>query len=98
MANGREGRHGYGVSAVCLFMTSLIGGALGALMAFSVSPWYAGYAAMGLTLGGLSPAEDQHLAGLIMWIPGGLVHAGAALVFLAKWLNASGGRHAVEAR
>ena len=29
---------------------------------------------------GLTPAEDQQLAGLLMWIPGGLVHAVVALV------------------
>ena len=51
--------------------TSLIGGALGALMSFSSSPWYADYAAMGMTGIGLDPVDDQQLAGLIMWIPGG---------------------------
>jgi hypothetical protein len=35
----------------------------------------------GLLPGGLTAAEDQQLAGLIMWIPGGLVHFVAALVF-----------------
>ena len=42
-------RRGYGVSAGCLFATSLIGGALGALMSLSSSPWYVAYAAMGMT-------------------------------------------------
>jgi cytochrome c oxidase assembly factor CtaG len=98
MLHGRHGRNGYGVSAICLFVTSLIGGALGALMAFSASPWYSGYAAMGMTPFGLSPEEDQQLAGLIMWIPGGLVHAGAALFFLYKWFQASEARHAVPAQ
>ncbi|MFL6606530.1 MAG: cytochrome c oxidase assembly protein [Steroidobacteraceae bacterium] len=72
------------IAALCLFITSLASGALGALMAVSSSPWYAGYAAMGLhglLPGGLTAAEDQQLAGLIMWIPGGLVHFVAALVF-----------------
>jgi cytochrome c oxidase assembly factor CtaG len=53
-------------------------------MAISSSPWYAGYAEMGLRglmPGGLTAAEDQQLAGLIMWIPGGLVHFIAALIF-----------------
>ena len=72
------------VAASCLFVTSLIGGGLGALMAFSTSPWYAGYAAMGMMLFGLTPAQDQQLAGLVMWIPGGMAHAGAALVLLAR--------------
>ena len=74
-------------AAICLFATSMIGGALGALMALSASPWYAAYAVMGMTPFGLAPAEDQQLAGLIMWIPGGLFHLGAALWFLAHWLS-----------
>jgi putative membrane protein len=67
------------LAAFCLFATSVVSGALGAMMAFSTSPWYAGYRALGLDPFGLTPAEDQQLAGLLMWIPGGLVHAGAAL-------------------
>jgi cytochrome c oxidase assembly factor CtaG len=97
MANGQRGRHGHGLAALCLFATSLVGGMLGALMSVSASPWYRGYAAMGMTPLGLDPAEDQHLAGLLMWIPGGLVHAGAALFFLYKWLKASEVSHAVAA-
>jgi cytochrome c oxidase assembly factor CtaG len=87
-------RHGYGVSAACLFLTSLIGGALGALMSLSSSPWYAAYAAMGMTGIGLDPVDDQRLAGLIMWIPGGLVHGAAALVLFYKWLKTSEESHA----
>jgi putative membrane protein len=86
---------GYGVSAACLFVTSLIGGALGALMSFSQSPWYADYAAMGMTGIGLDPVADQQLAGLVMWIPGGLVHGLAALAMFYKWLKASEGSHAI---
>lgn len=71
-------------AASCLFVTSLIGGGLGALMTFSTSPWYSGYAAMGMTPFGLTPAQDQQLAGLVMWIPGGMAHAGAALILLAR--------------
>jgi putative membrane protein len=97
MVNGRSGRFGYGTAAMCLFLTSLVGGALGALMAFSESPWYAGYAEMGMTAAGLSPTEDQQLAGLLMWIPGGLFHAAAALYFLGKWIKGSEVGHAVAA-
>jgi putative membrane protein len=73
-----------GLAALCLFITSIVGGALGALMTFSASPWYAAYAAMGMMPLGLSPEEDQQLAGLIMWVPGGLVHASAALLLLLR--------------
>jgi cytochrome c oxidase assembly factor CtaG len=89
---------GYGVSAACLFITSLIGGALGALMSFSASPWYADYAAMGMTGIGLDPVDDQRLAGLIMWIPGGLVHGVAALVMFYKWLKSAEESHTLSAR
>ena len=80
-------RSGYLVSALCLFLTSLVEGVLGALMSLSASPWYPAYAAMGLSGIGLNPVSDQQLAGLIMWIPGGLVHGAAALAFLYRWLS-----------
>jgi len=76
--------HRRAVAALCLFITSMATGALGALMAVSSSPWYPRYAELslqGLLAGGLTAAEDQQLAGLIMWIPGGLVHFVAASLF-----------------
>jgi cytochrome c oxidase assembly factor CtaG len=84
------GRRSAGVAAVCLFVTSLAGGALGALMAFSQSPWYARYALLGMAPFGLTPTEDQQLAGLLMWIPGGLVHAGAALALIGAVVREHG--------
>jgi putative membrane protein len=39
---------------------------------------------------GITPLEDQQLAGLIMWIPAGLVYAGTALFFFAAWVKRSG--------
>jgi cytochrome c oxidase assembly factor CtaG len=81
-----------GVAIACLFATALTTGALGALMALSASPWYAAYRALGLTPEGLTPAEDQELAGLLMWIPGGLVHTAAALLIAFRLLSASRAR------
>ena len=75
--------------------TSLIGGALGALMSLSSSPWYADYAAMGMTGIGLDPVDDQRLAGLIMWIPGGAVHAARGARLFYKWLKSAEERHAL---
>lgn len=98
MLHPNGGRAGYGTSAACLFITSLVGGALGALMAFSQSPWYGPYAAMEMSGIGLDPKADQQLAGLLMWIPGGLVHAGAALLIFYRWLTPPESRHAHAAR
>jgi cytochrome c oxidase assembly factor CtaG len=81
----RQPRAGAAVSS--LFVTALLSGALGGLMAVSASPWYAGYAALGMTPYGLTPAEDQQLAGLLMWIPGGALHAVVALVLLRRILR-----------
>lgn len=92
MAHGRLGRRRNGVAALCLFATATIGAGLGALMSLAASPWYARYAAMGMTPFGLTPQEDQQLAGLVMWVPGGMVHAGAALWLLARWLESGHGR------
>jgi len=90
------GRAGPFVAAACLFVTSMIGGGLGALMALSNSPWYPSYVALGLTPAGLTPEQDQQLAGLIMWVPGGAWHLAAALWFLARGLRRMETRHALR--
>ena len=63
-------------------------------MALSQSPWYSAYAAMGMSGIGLDPTTDQQLAGLVMWIPGGLVHGAAALWLLHRWLSSEDGHAA----
>jgi PQQ-dependent catabolism-associated beta-propeller protein len=83
----RAHRNATGLAVGCLFFTAVVSGALGALMAFSSSPWYLGYARVGLDAFGLDPVEDQQLAGLLMWVPGGLVHAAAGIALLARGLS-----------
>ncbi len=79
-------RDGQAITAV--FLSALHTGALGALLAFSDGLWYPVYAA---TTGpwGLSPVEDQQLAGLIMWIPGGAIYVIAGLFLAARWMGES---------
>jgi putative membrane protein len=91
-----RGRAGPLVASACLFVTSMVGGGLGALMTLSASPWYPAYAALGPTPAGLTPGQDQQLAGLIMWVPGGAWHLAAALWFLARALGRIEARHAVS--
>lgn len=90
-------RHHPMTAVVGLFFTALVSGALGALMAFSASPWYVGYARLGMTPFGLTPVEDQQLAGLLMWIPGGVVHAAAALAIVGRLLRTGSGEVATDA-
>jgi putative membrane protein len=53
---------------------------------------------------GLTPLEDQQLAGLVMWVPPAMIYLGFALYFAARWISESGsaarvgGRYAVAAR
>ena len=61
---------------------------LGVLLTFAGSLWYPEYAEPARRLA-VDALQDQQLAGLLMWIPGGLVHAGAALVLIARGLGAS---------
>jgi hypothetical protein len=42
---------------------------------------------------GLTPLEDQQLAGLVMWVPAGVIYAGAALAFCALWISHSNAEH-----
>ena len=86
-------RNGIAGVVGALFFTAAISGALGALMAVAHGPWYARYAALGLTPMALTPLEDQQLAGLLMWVPGGVVHAGAALWLLGRALRGAGQVH-----
>jgi putative membrane protein len=64
---------------LALFTMALQGGLLGALIAFAPTPWYAVYASTTQPWG-LSPLEDQQLAGAIMWIPVGMIYTLAALI------------------
>ena len=67
------------------------------MMALAQSPWYTGYASLGMTPMGLSPIEDQQLAGMLMWVPGGMVHAAAALAVIGAALRAHPSREATGA-
>lgn len=88
LLHGREGRPGYGAAVFYLFATAMHSGALGALLAFAPTSWYPSY--QGATAAwGLTPLEDQQLAGLIMWIPAGLSYVVAGLALTALWMRES---------
>ena len=61
-------------------------GALGALFTFASSPIYPLYAARA---GAAAALADQQVAGLIMWIPAGVVYLGAASWMFVGWLRAA---------
>jgi putative membrane protein len=79
-------RH-YGMAIPYLFGTILQSGILGALMTFTDQPWYPSYAAL-VPSWNLTPLQDQQLAGLIMWVPGGAIFTLLTIGYFALWLRA----------
>jgi putative membrane protein len=86
LLRGHSGRLGRPAAVLYLFTTSVHTTVLGALLTFSSRPWYSLYGSS-TAVWGLTPVEDQQLAGLIMWVPAGLAYLIAALVIAASWLN-----------
>ncbi len=84
-----------GMASWHLFLTMLHTSVLGALIALSPRLAYVSQT-RSATDWGLTPLEDQQLAGVLMWVPGGIIYAGAALAMLALWIAGSsrGGLHA----
>jgi putative membrane protein len=66
-----------------MFATLLHGGILGALITLAPQPLYQWYRGRP-ELWGLSPLEDQQLAGLLMWVPLGTVYLAACLVLASR--------------
>ena len=77
-----------GAGAWHVFITMLHTSVLGALMALAPRVIYGVQTATAFEWG-LTPLEDQQLAGIIMWIPAGTIYAGAALALLAIWIGRS---------
>jgi putative membrane protein len=94
MAYGRYGRVGYGAAVVYVFATAVHSGVLGALLTFSPQVWFPLYATTthAMRAFGLTPLEDQQLAGLLMWVPAGVIFIAGGLYFFAAWLRESGRR------
>ncbi|HEX9942408.1 MAG TPA: cytochrome c oxidase assembly protein [Thermoanaerobaculia bacterium] len=86
LIHGRFGRLGYGAAVLYVFTTSMHSGVLGALLTFAPRLWYPIYEAR-TSQWGLSALEDQQLAGLIMWVPAGVVFILLGLALFAAWLG-----------
>ena len=88
MIHGRYGRIGYGIAVLYIFLTAIHSSVLGALMTISPDVLYPDYVATGLPWH-VDALEDQQLAGLLMWVPSGLVFIMFGLALFAAWLGQS---------
>jgi putative membrane protein len=76
----------YGMAVPYLFTTILHTGVLSALITFASRPWYPFYSGL-VAPWGLTLLQDQQLAGVIMWVPGGTVYSLLAIAYFAAWLR-----------
>jgi cytochrome c oxidase assembly factor CtaG len=88
MVHGRYGRIGYGLGVLYVFLTGVHSSALGALLTISPSVWYGDYARQA-ALWRIDALADQQLAGLLMWIPAGVIFMIFGLSLFAAWLGES---------
>ena len=92
-----SGRRRLGWGAAILYVTGFAAaaGTFAAVLTFARTPWYVQHLAR-TAAWGLTPLEDQQLAGLIMWMPAGLAYLAAASYCFIRWVGADG--RAVRAR
>lgn len=74
------------IAAILAIVATLIqGGFLGALIALTGRPLYPAYAST--QSWGLAPLEDQQLAGLLMWVPAGVIYLVAGLILAMRLIG-----------
>jgi putative membrane protein len=88
---GRYGRAGYGAAVFYVFTTAIHTGLLGAILTFAGRPFYPIYLGPAQA-SGIDPVADQQIAGLVMWIPAGVILTLLGLGFFAAWIGAAGRR------
>ena len=66
-------------------------GLLGAILTFAGRPFYPIYLGPAQA-SGIDPVADQQLAGLVMWIPAGVILTLLGLGFFAAWIGAAARR------
>ena len=85
-ARGGATRVPHGLGILLVFAMAMQSVFLSVIMTFARTPWYTSYATTTQPWG-LDPVADQQLAGVIMWVPAGVIYLGVALTLLAVWLR-----------
>jgi putative membrane protein len=83
---GTPRRMSYGAGILYLFPAKITGFVIGASLSMAQTPWYQTYI-NAPRLWGLSALDDQQLAGLIMWIFGGLLYIFPLLILVVKMIH-----------
>lgn len=94
--SGRR-RLDYGATLLFILAAAVVSSLPGAVITLAATPLYPAYAT-GTTRWALSLLEDQQLAGLLMWLPGGVVYLIAAGGALLRWLEFDDNRRPARKR
>jgi len=86
VVSGRYGRAGYGLASAFVFATAMHTSVLGALLTVASRLWYPLYAQRAAAWD-VNALADQQLAGLIMWVPAGVLMSLLSLALFAAWLG-----------
>ncbi|MBW3576960.1 MAG: cytochrome c oxidase assembly protein [Actinobacteria bacterium] len=88
MIGGRGGNVPGGLALLLIFGTAMASVLLSVLLTFATEPWYDAYTT---TTGvwGLDPLADQQLAGVLMWVPAGMIYMGIGLSLFVSWIHRS---------
>lgn len=84
-----------GIKIIVLFLTAFHSSILGLLLTFSTEVWYPAYA---IGAWGFTALEDQQLAGLLMWLPGGILYLIMGLYLFAQWFRNMDERYRILAQ
>jgi putative membrane protein len=84
--SGRPGEMSYGQAVFFVFTAAMFGGAFAAIMTFSSVIWYSFYPDPSV-FWGLTRLEDQQMAGMIMWVPGKIVHLLVIVGLAVRWFR-----------
>ncbi len=84
----RAGRHRLRGAAAAAYVLASVppGAALGAVLTFADHPLYADQAARAVR-SGADPVVDQHVAGIVMWVPLDLVLLGLGIWLFGRWFR-----------
>lgn len=80
-----------GAAVLFVFVSGMPAAALGALLTFATVRLYPVHQE-GVRLWHTTLLHDQQVAGLIMWVPAGVIYIGTAAVLFLRWLSAEEAR------
>ncbi|MDP9021817.1 MAG: cytochrome c oxidase assembly protein [Actinomycetota bacterium] len=84
----RSGRVPEGAAVLLVFGMAMQSVFLSLLLTFASEPWYAAYTTT-TAAWGLVPLADQQLAGVLMWVPAGMVYMAIGLALFVSWIHHS---------